>query len=59
MTVDQITLPDLIGPCRVIDITEQCHNNRDYQLSVADIEKYELSDGSVLNERDIIVIRTG
>lgn len=58
-TVDELTLPDLIGPCRVIDITEQCLNNRDYQLSVADIENYELNDGSILNEKDILVIRTG
>jgi kynurenine formamidase len=58
-TVDELTLPDLIGPCKVIDISEQCLRNRDYELSVADIEIFERIDGSILNERDIIVIRTG
>jgi kynurenine formamidase len=56
--IDEILLSDLIGSCKVIDISSQCSNNRDYTLSYDDIIQFEASYGQ-LNHGDIVLIRTG
>lgn len=58
ITVDQISLQQLIAPCKVIDIEEKCENDRDYSLSVEDIVQFEEKYGS-LEPNDIVLIRTG
>ena len=60
ITVDKIALSDLIGPCRVIDISASCCNesDRDYALSCQDILLHEQQWGEI-EERCIVLVRTG
>jgi kynurenine formamidase len=46
-TIDQIPLHDWIGPAVKIDVTRQCAKDRDYLLSVTDIEKWEKINGRI------------
>ncbi len=56
-TVDQIPLERLIGPGVVIDVSEKCADNPDYQVQVADFTAWEQKFGEL---RDVIVLlRTG
>lgn len=57
-TVDLIPLTDLIGNVKLIDITSQCQENRDYELQVDDILQFEQMHGK-LEKGDIVLIRTG
>ena len=57
-TVDQIPLEQLMGSGIVIDVTRQCATNRDYQVTVADLQNWERRNGRI--PRDVIVfLRTG
>eukprot|EP00598_Pedospumella_elongata_P003373 CAMPEP_0184979534 /NCGR_PEP_ID=MMETSP1098-20130426/9790_1 /TAXON_ID=89044 /ORGANISM="Spumella elongata, Strain CCAP 955/1" /LENGTH=255 /DNA_ID=CAMNT_0027502855 /DNA_START=25 /DNA_END=792 /DNA_ORIENTATION=- len=59
ITVDMIPLNDLIGPCRVIDISTKCtQQNPNYTLSVEDILAHESKYGQV-EEKTIVLVRTG
>src|SRR5262249_953934 len=40
-TVDQLTPSDLIGPAIKIDVSDKAAGNRDYLISVDDIQKWE------------------
>ena len=40
-TVDEIPLEQLMGNGIVIDVTAECASNPDYQVSVADFQKWE------------------
>ncbi len=53
-----IPIEQLIGPARVIDITEQCTADRDYVLAPDDIRRYEQRHGPI-RSGDIVLIRTG
>jgi kynurenine formamidase len=57
-TVDQIPLAALIGPCKVINIVEQCLQNDNYTLSPNDIISFEAQHGA-LDTDDIVLIHTG
>jgi kynurenine formamidase len=57
-TTDEIPLSRLIGPAVVIDITQACAGNADYQLSPADIAAWERKHGRI-PDRAIVLIRTG
>ncbi|HEX2270753.1 MAG TPA: cyclase family protein [Pyrinomonadaceae bacterium] len=57
-TVDQIPLEQLIGPAIVVDVTKQCANNPDYQVSVADLQSWERTNGRIARGT-IILLRTG
>ena len=57
-TVDQIPLDRLIGPAVVIDVTKQCANNPDYQVSIADLQDWERKNGR-LATGVIVLLRTG
>lgn len=57
-SVEQIPLEQLIGLAVVIDITEKTHENRDYQLSVADILAWEARQGTI-PDGSILLINTG
>ena len=57
-TVDQIPLEQLMGSGIVIDVTTQCATNRDYQVTVADLQNWERRNGRI--PRDVIVfLHTG
>lgn len=57
-SVDQIPLDRLIGRAIVIDVTRQAAQNPDYQVSVADFERWESEHGRIPDEA-IVLIRTG
>jgi len=57
-TADQIPLEQLIGAGVVVDVTDKCAADRDYQVSVADFQRWEAEHGPL--PRDVILIlRTG
>lgn len=58
ITIEKIPLRQLICNCRVIDISEQCNNNRDYCLLPEDILNYERNYG-LIKENEVVLIRTG
>jgi kynurenine formamidase len=58
LTVDRIPLSQLITSVKVVDITEACVKDRDYQLSKNDLEVFETKHGNLLSS-DILFIRTG
>ncbi|WP_236701302.1 cyclase family protein [Thalassomonas viridans] len=57
-SVEQIPLEQLIGPAVVIDISKKTAANRDYQLSVADIQAWEGKHGKI-PDGSILLINTG
>lgn len=46
-TIDQVPLTEWIGPAAKIDVTASCAKNRDYLLSVGDIEGWEKRFGKI------------
>src|SRR5215213_6082718 len=57
-TVDEIPLQQLMGAAVVIDVTRQCAANRDYLVSVADLENWEKRNGRI-SRGTIVFLRTG
>jgi kynurenine formamidase len=57
-TADQVPLEQLMGAAVVIDVTAQAAANRDYRLSMADVEQFEKQHGRIA-ERAIVLLRTG
>jgi kynurenine formamidase len=57
-TVDQIPLERLIGPAVLVDVSEQCAAEADYQVTVSDFEEWEAEHGS-LPDGAIVLLRTG
>ena len=57
-TVDQLTMSDLIGPAIKIDVSDRASANRDYLISVADIENWEKANGKI-PEATIVLLQTG
>ena len=57
-TVDQIPLQQLMGAAIVIDVTQQCQTNADYQVSVADFQNWERRNGRIA-PGTIVLLRTG
>lgn len=57
-TVDQIPLERLMGEAVVVDVTEACANDRDYEVSVADLRRWEERHGRQLVDV-IVLLRTG
>jgi kynurenine formamidase len=56
--LDQLPLERLIGKGVVIDVSEKCASNPDYQVSVEDLTGWEATHGQKLNDV-IILLRTG
>jgi kynurenine formamidase len=54
-TVDRIRVRKFIAPAVVIDVREQVKNNPDYQLTAADIEKWE-KDGPIPDGAAILLL---
>lgn len=55
-SVDQIPLEQLIGQAAVVDVSEKCAAQPDYQVTVADLEAWERAHGSL--NGTIVLIRT-
>lgn len=45
--VDQIPLERLTGPAVVVDVRPQCRKQRDYELTVADLQAWEARHGTI------------
>lgn len=54
----EIPLEDLMGPAIVVDVSEKAASDRDYLVSVTDIEAFEATHGR-LADRSIVLLRTG
>ena len=57
-TLDAIPVEQLIGPGVVIDVTEKCSADRDYQVQVDDFQAWERRHGTRLDDV-IVLLRTG
>jgi len=57
-TVDQIPLQQLMGTAIVIDVTQQCVTNPDYQVSVSDFQNWERRNGRI-RPGTIVLLKTG
>lgn len=56
--VDQIPLTSLIGPTIKIDVANAVKQNSDYQISIADIKKWEEKNGRI-PDNTIVLLNTG
>jgi kynurenine formamidase len=56
--VDQVPLTNLTGNAVVIDVSEKALKNRDYLISVKDIENWENKNGKI-PDSSIVLFRTG
>ncbi|RYY95314.1 MAG: cyclase family protein, partial [Chitinophagaceae bacterium] len=57
-TVDQLPLDRLAGNAVVVDVSAKALANRDYLVSVADLERFEKKWGRIA-EGSIVLLRTG
>lgn len=57
-TTDQIPLRQLIGPAVVVDVSAKASQNRDYLISVEDLEAFEAAHGRI-PEGAMVLFRTG
>lgn len=57
-TSDQIPLDRLIGPAVVVDVSAEAEADRDYQLDLAALDRWEASHGRI-GEGVIVLVRTG
>lgn len=58
LNANEIAISALVGPAAVIDVSAAASANPDYQLSVADLERWEREHGRLPNGV-ILLIRTG
>jgi kynurenine formamidase len=57
-TADQVPLDRLIGPAVVVDVSDAASRDPDYQVTVADLERWEQQHGRI-PETSILLLRTG
>lgn len=57
-TLDVLPVDQLMGKGVVIDVTEKCAENRDYQVQIEDFTAWENKHGTQLNDV-IVLLRTG
>ncbi len=57
-TVDEIPLERLVGEGIVIDVTDACDKNPDYQIGIGDLRRWETTHGRQLVDV-IVLLRTG
>lgn len=55
---DEIPIEQLVGQGVLVDVSEACSNDRDYQITVEDLTAWESQNGS-LPEGAILLLRTG
>jgi len=58
LTVDQLPLSSVTGNAIVVDVSTNALANRDYLISIADIEKWEKENGTI-PDNCIVLFRTG
>ncbi|NNE67953.1 MAG: cyclase family protein [Pyrinomonadaceae bacterium] len=58
LTVDKIPLEKLMGPAVMIDVSEEASKDRNYLISIEDIEGWEKANGEIA-KGTIILFRTG
>ena len=58
ISLEAIPVNQLLGPAIVIDIREQCSQNSDYELRVADIQKWEEQFGQI-EPKTLVLLQTG
>lgn len=58
LTVDKLPLSSLTGNAVLIDVSENAIKNRDYQVSIVDVEKWEEDNGEI-PANTIVLFRTG
>ena len=58
LSVDQVPLSNLTGNAVVIDVSEKALKNRDYLISVNDIENWEKKNGKIPDSA-IVLFKTG
>ena len=58
LSADQVPLTNLTGDAVVIDVSENAMKNRDYLISVKDIESWEKKNGNI-PDSSIVLFRTG
>jgi kynurenine formamidase len=58
LSLDELPLENLTGNAVVIDVSANALKNRDYQITIADIEAWELEHGE-LKPNTIILFKTG
>lgn len=58
LTVDQLSLSSLTGNAVVIDVSRQALADRDYQISIGDVENWEHENGRI-SDNTIVLFRTG
>ena len=58
LATDEIPLTSLIAPAVVIDVTESASADRNYQVSAADVARFEAAHGRI-PEGSIVLARTG
>ena len=56
--LDELSLEKLIAPGVVIDVSDKCAGNADYQVTADDLQAWESKHGQQLNDV-IILLRTG
>ncbi len=56
ITIDQLSLQNLIAPCIVIDVSNRVHER--YNVSVLDIQEFEKTHGTI-QPGSFIIVRTG
>ncbi len=57
-TLDQIPVERLVGAGIRIDVTEQCARDRDYRMTISDLERWEAEHGPIPNHA-IVLLNTG
>jgi kynurenine formamidase len=58
-SVDEIPLERLIGPAVVIDVASRALEDRDYLISIDDLQAWEERSNSTIPEGSIVLLRTG
>jgi kynurenine formamidase len=58
-SVDEIPLEQLIGPAILIDVTSKALRDRDYLISIGDIQQWEENTNGKIPEGSIVLLRTG
>ena len=57
-TVEQVPVEQLHGPGIVVDVTKQAAGNRDYLITIQDLENWETTNGKIPASA-IVLLRTG
>ena len=56
--LDQIPIERMVGTGVRIDVTEQCARERDYRVTISDLERWEAQHGRIPNQ-GIVLLNTG